>query len=116
LRPLGFTPAEFVEPFAGGAIIGLTAAAEGLAERGKLSEIDDAAAVWVNILHDEGGRSWLAERMIILKLTPESARSVLAITPGSLRQTAFQTIIKNRVNRGSTPAQGAGILTCSRWL
>lgn len=111
LQSLTSVPTEFIEPFAGGAIVGLTVAAEGLAERVRLVEIDDAvAAVWMTILHDEGGGDWLAGRIINFKLTPESARSVLAAAPRSLRETAFQTIIKNRVNRGGILAPGAGML------
>jgi DNA adenine methylase len=111
LWSLSFEPTEFVEPFAGGAIIGLTVAAEGLAKRVRLVEIDDAvAAVWETILNDEGGADWLAEHITNFKLTPEAARAVLTDTPRSLRETAFQTIIKNRVNRGGILAPGAGMV------
>jgi DNA adenine methylase len=43
-------PSVFVEPFAGGAIVGLSVAAEGLAEHVFLGELDDdVAAVWQTI-------------------------------------------------------------------
>src|SRR5713226_20657 len=47
-------PAEFIEPFAGGGIISLTVAAENLANRITMVEIDeDVAAVWQTIFHEE---------------------------------------------------------------
>jgi DNA adenine methylase len=109
LTSLPYQPAEFIEPFAGGAIIGLTVAAEGMADHVTLVELDEAvAAVWQTILHDDGGGEWLAEQIVRFHLTPESAQTVSQQTPQSTRERAFQTIIKNRVNRGGILAPGAG--------
>ena len=111
LTSLPYQPAEFIEPFAGGAIIGLTVAAEGLADHVTLVELDEAvAAVWQTILHDDGGGEWLAEQIVRFHLTPESAQTVLQQTPPSTRERAFQTILKNRVNRGGILAPGAGLI------
>ncbi len=111
LGSLAYQPAEFVEPFAGGAIVGLTVAAEGLAEHVTLIERDEAvAAVWQTIIHDEGGGEWLAERIVSFDLTPEATRASLAAIPQTTREVAFQTILKNRVNRGGIMAPGAGMV------
>lgn len=111
LTSLPYQPAEFIEPFAGGAIVGLTVAAEGLADHVTLVELDEnVAAVWQTILHDEGGGEWLANQIVGFDLTHESAKAVLAQLPRSTRERAFQTIIKNRVHRGGILAPGAGMI------
>ena len=54
LEKLATESLHLVEPFAGGAIVGLTAALERLAQRVTLVEIDqDVAAVWKVILSSE---------------------------------------------------------------
>src|SRR5512136_216572 len=71
LANLPVQPAEFIEPFAGGAIVGLTVAAEQFADHITLVELDDQiAAVWHTIL--EGDAEWLANRIASFDLTPES--------------------------------------------
>ena len=111
LASLSYQPTEFIEPFAGGAIIGLTVAAEGLADHVTMVELDEAvAAVRQTIIYDDGGGEWLAERIVSFDLTHESAKNVLTQLPRSTRERAFQTIIKNRVNRGGILAPGAGMI------
>ncbi len=111
LASLSYQPAEFIEPFAGGAIVGLTVAAEGLADHITLVELDEnVAAVWQTILQDEGGGEWLAAQIIGFDLHHESAKTALAQSPRSTRERAFQTILKNRVNRGGILAPGAGMI------
>jgi len=96
---------ELIEPFAGGAIIGLTVAFEGLAESVTLVEKDaDIAAVWRTILGAEG--RWLADRVVSFELTRESVREVLDSTPKTTRERAFQTLLRNRVQRGGILAPG----------
>ena len=54
---------SFIELFAGGGIVSLTVAAEGLAEQVILVELDDdVAAVWLTSLNDQ--RDWLAQQII----------------------------------------------------
>jgi DNA adenine methylase len=102
-------PAVLVEPFAGGAIVGLTAAFEALADRVVLVELDeDVAAVWQTIFSDDN--EWLARRVLGFDLTEENVRAVLAATPPTTRSWAFRTILKNRVNRGGILAPGASLL------
>ncbi len=87
------TPGELIEPFAGGAIVGLTAAFERLAESVRL--IREAA----------GGPNPRVE------FTPERVRAELD-TPRyrlSLRERAFKTVLRNRVQRGGILALGAGV-------
>lgn len=100
-------PALLIEPFAGGAIVGLTAAFESLAERVLLVERDPCvAAVWKTILSQDG--EWLAERIVKFNLTTRSVDAVLAKEAQTTRDLAFQTILRNRINRGGILADGAG--------
>jgi len=99
---------EFIEPFAGGAIVGLSVAFEELARKVTLVELDEqVASVWNTILTQDQGE-WLAERILNFRLTPETVDSLLSTEPASERELAFQTIVKNRVNRGGILAEGAG--------
>ncbi len=102
-------PVEFIEPFAGGGIVGLTVAAEELAGRVLLVELDEEiAAVWQVILG--GGGKWLANRIVKFRLTRESLHAELKKQGDSLRQIAFQTILKNRTYHGGILAPGSGTL------
>ena len=109
LRSLSFRPTLFVEPFAGGGIVGLTVAAENLADRVLMVELDrQVAAVWHTILGGEA--AWLAEQILTFDLTQENAALVLSKTPDSMRELAFQTILKNRIAHGGILAPGAGVI------
>lgn len=102
-------PQVLVEPFAGGGIISLTAAFEGLADKVVMVELDkQIASVWETILGGEA--HWLAKRLLAFELTPESAKAELAKPPKSRREFAFQTILKNRTAHGGILAEGAGVL------
>ena len=102
------TPAHFIEPFAGGGIVGLTIAFEDLAGHVTLVERDEqVAAVWETIIV-AGKGELLAEKIISFELTPTNVDSLLAKDTGDLVERAFQTIIKNRINRGGILAAGAG--------
>jgi DNA adenine methylase len=109
LASLGCAPVNFCEPFAGGGSIGLTIVFENLANRVIFAEIDpDVASVWRTVLGRNA--SWLANRINTFELSEQSVRTVLASAPKSLRERAFQTILRNRVNYGGILAPGAGIL------
>ena len=100
---------ELIEPFAGGAIVGLTAAFEGLVGSVTLVEKDPGvAAVWKTILG--GGGRWLADRITDFDVTAESVREALDTTPRGTRERAFQTLLRNRVQRGGILAPGAGLM------
>lgn len=112
LRSQKSIPDVFVEPFAGGAIAGLTAAAEGLAYSVVLSELDDdVAAVWSAVFHgtDEATK-WLCRQIANFKVNLENVQKVLAGEPKTDAARAFRTIIKNRVQRGGIMAPGAGLV------
>jgi DNA adenine methylase len=109
LRSRPQRPAELIEPFAGGGIVSLTAAFEGLTERVRMVELDpQVAAVWQTIL--SGDALWLGETIANFQLTPETAFAALADSCGELRHIAFRTILKNRINRGGILAPGAGVI------
>lgn len=104
-------PSHFVEPFAGGGIVGITVAAENLADHIDMAELDSlVAAVWKTIIHDDGGAEWLSEKIIAFDMKTDNVKAVLAETCSTTRDIAFQAIIKNRVNRGGIMANGAGLL------
>lgn len=100
-------PVEFIEPFAGGAIIGLTVAFEKLAQHVTLVELDkQVAAVWEAIIY--GDYKWLADRVGNFDLTSENLENVLSEKEESVEEHAFHTILRNRINRGGILAPGAG--------
>ena len=108
LTPIG--PGRFIEPFLGGGSISLTVATERLSQDIIAVEIDaDISAVWQTMLHVEDGE-WLANRILMYNLTVENVRILLQEDPVSIRERAFQTIVRNRVNRGGILAAGAGLL------
>jgi len=116
-------PDEFIEPFAGGAIIGLTVAFEKLAKHIALAEIDEqVASVWQTILVN-GEAEWLAQRIEQFSLTQENVRLVLSEPAKTKKERAFQTILQNRTAHGGILAKGAGFVKsgengkgiCSRW-
>ncbi|HEY5041819.1 MAG TPA: DNA adenine methylase [Verrucomicrobiae bacterium] len=102
-------PATFIEPFAGGGIISLTAAFEHLADSVIMVELDEQiAAVWQTIL--AGDAQWLAKRIMNFDLSPESAKAEFAKSPKSQCERAFQTVLRNRTAHGGILAEGAGVL------
>lgn len=102
-------PSEFIELFAGGGIVGLTVAAEKLADHVTMIELDpDVAAVWHTIFN--GDAEWLAQRITKFDLTPENILEVLSMDTTSHEQHAFQTILKNRTFHGGILAPGSGLL------
>ncbi len=109
LNHKGGSDTDLVEPFAGGGIISLTAAFESLVRSVTMVELDeDVAAVWKIILSDDA--YWLADQIVSMELTPQSATDAINRSGLSLRDRAFATIVKNRVNRGGILATGAGFV------
>ncbi len=98
----------FFEPFAGGAIVGLSAAFEHLVEHVTLAELDEqVAAVWETLINNNEGE-WLAGQILSFDLTAETVNTLLDQPDLPLRARALQTIVKNRVSRGGILAAGAG--------
>lgn len=109
LARLEWMPSVLVEPFAGGAIVGLTVAFERLAERVVLVELDDeVVSVWKTIL--EGDSEWLVRRILSFDLTEETVRKELSRTTSSIKHKAFRTILKNRTYHGGILAPGSGLI------
>lgn len=108
LRSLPSRPAIFCEPFAGGAIVGLTVAFESLADRVLLVELDsEVAAVWKIILSGDAG--WLADRIMEFTVSVDAVKAEIAKSPRSLREKAFRTILRNRVLHGGILAPGSSL-------
>lgn len=102
-------PKVLIETFAGGAIIGLTAAFEKLARHVLLVELDaDVAAVWKSILGDEA--EWLASRIVQFELSSDALQCELSAPTRTPREHAFQTILRNRTAHGGILAEGAGVI------
>lgn len=111
LGSFAYKPKFFIEPFAGGGIIGLTVAFENLADKVILVELDEqVASVWHIIINTKDGASWLANQIIEFELTPESARVLLNKQTRSRKELALKTIVQNRISHGGILAEGAGII------
>ena len=105
-------PTVFVEPFAGGAMAGLTVAHDNLAAHVVLCELDeDVAAVWQTIFDSpDSDVRWLQKRITSFEVTLENVRKVLESDTKAVSKKAFRTIIKNRMQRGGIMAPGAGLI------
>lgn len=98
-----------IEPFLGGGIVSLSALNESLCLRAVSAEIDpDIAAVWKTILGKKN--EWLANRIVKFDFDIENINEVLASPTTRVHQTAFKTILRNRISRGGIIAPGAGLL------
>ncbi len=105
-------PSVFVEPFAGGAMAGLTVAAENLADRVILCELDDdVAAVWETIFSgSDRDVAWLTKKITGFKVDLAAVKKIIGSNPKGVREKAFRTILKNRMQRGGIMAPGAGLV------
>ena len=108
LAGLDTRPEVFIEPFAGGGIASLTAVMDGLVDRAVLCEIDpDIAHLWRCIIdHSEK----LAQRVEVFEATSENVQAVLSDTEDGEVNTAFKTLLRNRISRGGILAKGASIM------
>jgi DNA adenine methylase len=107
LRSLAPRPRLLVEPFAGGATISLAAASERLVDHVIFAEKDEAvSSVWQTIL--DGNARALAKRIIQFPFSPENVAAALEAKPASRLDLAWQTLLRNRVQRGGILAPGAG--------
>jgi DNA adenine methylase len=109
-HPTSVHPIQLIEPFAGGASVSLAAIAENLVNHVIMVELDEeVASVWQTILDAENW-SWLAQEIETFDLIYQNVEALLAKTNLTVREQAFKTIIRNRVNRGGILAPGAGLL------
>ena len=101
-------PEIFIEPFAGGGIVSLTVVTENLAHRALMAELDEnVAAVWNVILEDA---DWLINRILKFDIKLEQVVNILSLPPTNINARAFQTILRNRVQRGGILAPGASLM------
>ncbi len=109
LKQEGKIAKELIEPFAGGAIVSLTAAFEKMAEHITMVEMDEEiAAVWEVILNDN--TKWLADKIYSYDLTHANVKAELENPNKKLQDIAFCTILKNRVFHGGILAKGSGMI------
>ena len=100
---------HLIEPFAGGAIISLTAAAEHYFEHVTLVELDDdMAAAWQTILSDDS--QWLIQQIATFNVTPENINEVTTHADDGTKERGFATIVRNRTNHGGILAKGSGLI------
>lgn len=99
----------YVEPFAGGGIVGLTCAFENLAKNVVLVEKDDdIASVWQTMLGKDG--KWLSRHIREFELTRENVEKVFVKKTSLLREKAFEIFLRNRLQHGGILAGGAGLV------
>ncbi|MCU1305244.1 MAG: class adenine-specific methyltransferase [Candidatus Sulfotelmatobacter sp.] len=109
LKSLKPAPRELAEPFAGGAIVSLSALLEEIVQQITMVEKDeDVAAVWDVIIYGEGSR--LANDIVAFNPTDENIKNQLKLPIADRYQRAFTTIVRNRVQRGGIIAAGASLL------
>jgi len=102
-------PRVLVEPFAGGGIISLTALFENYVETVVMAELDEEiAAVWQSVV--KANAKWLAKQILEFDLTKENVIKEISHTTNSIKQKAFQAILKNRTFHGGILAEGSGFL------
>lgn len=98
-----------VEPFLGGGSVSLSAVMENLATKAVMSELDsDVASVWKTILSDDC--IWLIGRIRGFKFDIDTVTDVLERVPGTEKEKAFRTIVKNRASHGGILASGSGLM------
>ena len=102
-------PRELIEPFAGGAIVALTAAFEHLVQHVTLVELDDdVAAVWRTVLGEHA--AWLVDMVASFTCSPQAVQDVLSGSVAMEEQRAFATLLRNRVQYGGIIAPGASLI------
>ena len=98
-------PEVLIEPFAGGAIVSLTAVMEDLAPKAMMIEIDrDVAAFWRAALESSGT---LSEWVLHFEPTLESLSRLETDVPRTVEEHGFRTLVLNRTRRGGILAPGA---------
>ena len=101
-------PEILIEPFAGGAVVSLTAVMEDLATKAVMMEIDrDVAAFWRSAL--EHGAE-LRDRVRRFEPTIERVREREQNRPETLADHGFRTLVLNRTRHGGILAPGASFL------
>ena len=101
---------ELIEPFAGGGIISLTAAAESYFDSVTMVELDDdVASVWQTVFSETDCR-WLLEQIREFEVSAENINKVVSCAQNGIKERAFATIVRNRTNHGGILAKGSGLM------
>lgn len=102
-------------------MVGLSAMVSGRVDRLELWELDaGVAAVWACTFSPDAWK--LAHKIEAYSMTLDRVQATLAEPPDGTLELAFQTIIRNRAQRGGIMAPGAGLIkmgdgrgVASRW-
>lgn len=114
-------PPVLFEPFCGGGIVSLTAAAENLADRCVLAELDrDVAAFWHAALNHT---DQLCDKIDGFEATLPQVATIGRSAPADLVEHGFRTLVLNRTRRSGILARGASFIrtgengkgVASRW-
>ena len=98
-------PEVLIEPFAGGAIVSLTAVMEGMVSSAVMIEIDrDVAAFWRSALDSGATLSGWVKQFVP---TYESLGKLENDPPRNVEEHGFRTLVLNRTRRGGILAPGA---------
>ena len=105
LRSLPGRPALFIEPFAGSGAVSLAVAELNLTDRVILVEHNPELAAFWNVIF---GKAWpnLRKRIRHFKPTRKSVIRELSRRPSGKAALAFQSLVKNRFNRGGSLLPG----------
>lgn len=104
-----FNHKKLIEPFAGGAHVGLAAAIEDWVQEVILVEKDEnVAAVWKTIL--SGDCEWLVDKIINVNLNRDNLEDIFDKRNEGEKYRAFAMLVHNRVSRGGITSPGAGIM------
>jgi len=104
----GSRPNILIEPFAGGGIVSLTAAMEGLVKQAIMIELDhDVAAFWHAALRS--GKK-LATKVANFEPTLETLHDWEQTGPKSVNEHGFRTLVLNRTRRAGILAGGASFM------
>lgn len=114
-------PKLLIEPFAGGAIVSLTAVMDGLVDRCWMMELDrDVAAFWRAALRHGPA---LCEMIRQFQPTRKEVEALSRRSPANDLERGFRTLVMNRTRSGGILAPGAALLSygengkgvASRW-
>lgn len=109
LSSLKKRPADLVEIFGGGGIVGLSAIFDDQVDRLTLIELDeDVAAVWKVIFGGQAAE--LADAIMSFDMTRENVEAALVRPVANLLEHAFLTILRNRVLHSGILSPGASMM------
>ena len=104
---MGHPQHTLIEPFAGGAIVSLTAVMENLVHRTIMAELDpDVAAFWKAVLNHNDELKAKVQQFVPSR---EVIQDLTSAVPESVLGQGFRTLVLNRTRRGGILARGAAL-------